>query len=198
MGSHGALTIGLRNLDRFRSISAFSPVVVPSKVPWDMKAFEGYLGKDPGAWREYDEVALIEDGARHERLLVDQATADQFLEEQLRSNQYDLRLQTVGLSVGHDARVVRRNPAEWSFSVVYLKNGKVVALDRVNVTNDFVQGNKLVQLVARLGREQLADPARALKELAGLSSQPALSAYGFWKKRALLAPQAASFPLGLS
>ncbi|MEM8726618.1 MAG: S-formylglutathione hydrolase, partial [Pseudomonadota bacterium] len=86
MGGHGALTIALRNPDRFRSVSAFAPIVAPSLVPWGDKALSRYLGDDREAWREYDAVALIEDGARLPELLVDQGTADNFLEEQLQSH----------------------------------------------------------------------------------------------------------------
>ena len=86
MGGHGALTIGLRNPGRFRSVSAFAPIVAPSRVPWGEKAMSRYLGEDPSAWRAYDAVALIEDGARLDALLVDQGTADTFLEEQLRTH----------------------------------------------------------------------------------------------------------------
>ncbi|MDR6147353.1 S-formylglutathione hydrolase [Sphingomonas sp. SORGH_AS870] len=84
MGGHGALTIGLRNPDRFRSVSAFAPIVAPGQVPWGEKALGGYLGPDRAAWRQADAVALIEDGARLPDLLVDQGDADQFLTEQLR------------------------------------------------------------------------------------------------------------------
>ena len=84
MGGHGALTIGLRNPDRFRSVSAFSPIVAPGQVPWGRKALAGYLGKDEAAWRAYDTVALIEDGARLPELLVDTGTNDPFLEKELR------------------------------------------------------------------------------------------------------------------
>ncbi|MEL7730464.1 S-formylglutathione hydrolase [Citromicrobium bathyomarinum] len=84
MGGHGALTIGLRNPDRFASISAFSPIVSPLNCPWGEKALSGYLGDDRAAWREYDACALIADGARVDALLVDQGTADQFLDEQLK------------------------------------------------------------------------------------------------------------------
>ena len=84
MGGHGALTIGLRNPDRFRSISAFAPIVAPSQVPWGEKALGGYLGNDRSAWRAADAVAMIEDGARVKELLIDQGDADQFLAEQLR------------------------------------------------------------------------------------------------------------------
>ncbi|EJU11158.1 carboxylesterase [Sphingomonas sp. LH128] len=85
MGGHGALTIALRNPDRFRSVSAFSPIVSPLNCPWGDKALTGYLGKDRADWRAYDACALIEDGARVPALLVDQGTADGFLEEQLRT-----------------------------------------------------------------------------------------------------------------
>lgn len=85
MGGHGALTIALRNSGRYRSVSAFSPIVAPSQVPWGHKALSRYLGNDPVAWRDYDAVALITGGARVPDILVDQGDADQFLKEQLRS-----------------------------------------------------------------------------------------------------------------
>lgn len=83
------------------------------------------------------------------------------------SNQYDLKLQTVGLSTGHDATVLRGDPANRSFSVIYLKEGRVIALDCVNATRDYVQGRKLV--VERLSPDpaRLADTQTPLKELAG-------------------------------
>ncbi|MGO7897235.1 NAD(P)/FAD-dependent oxidoreductase [Rhizobium ruizarguesonis] len=81
------------------------------------------------------------------------------------SNQYDLKLQTVGLNVGYDAVVLRGAPASRSFSLLYLKNGTVVALDCVNAPRDYVQGRKLVASVAKLGSDQLADTSRQLKEL---------------------------------
>ncbi|PVX28915.1 S-formylglutathione hydrolase [Sphingomonas pokkalii] len=84
MGGHGALTVALRNAERFRSVSAFAPIVAPGQVPWGEKALGGYLGADRAAWRAYDAVALIEDGARLPELLVDQGDADAFLAEQLR------------------------------------------------------------------------------------------------------------------
>ncbi len=84
MGGHGALTIALRNPGRFKSVSAFAPIVAPSQVPWGHKALGGYLGEDRAAWREYDAVSLIQDGARLPDLLVDQGEADNFLTDQLR------------------------------------------------------------------------------------------------------------------
>jgi S-formylglutathione hydrolase len=84
MGGHGALTIALRNPERFRSVSAFAPIVAPSQVPWGEKALGGYLGQDKAAWRKHDAVALIKDGAGLPDLLVDVGTADPFLEKELR------------------------------------------------------------------------------------------------------------------
>jgi len=84
MGGHGALTIALRNPDRYISVSAFSPIVSPLQCPWGDKALGGYIGDDRAAWRQYDACALIEDGARVTDLLVDQGTSDNFLEEQLK------------------------------------------------------------------------------------------------------------------
>lgn len=82
------------------------------------------------------------------------------------SNQYDLRLQTVGLSIDHDDHVVRGDPATRSFSIIYLKKGRVIALDCVNATKDYVQGRKLVTDRLSLDKAKLADTAIPLKELA--------------------------------
>jgi S-formylglutathione hydrolase len=84
MGGHGALTIALKNPDRFRAVSAFAPIVSPLNCPWGEKALTAYLGKDRNAWRAYDSCALIEDGARFGEILVDQGDKDQFLETQLK------------------------------------------------------------------------------------------------------------------
>jgi 3-phenylpropionate/trans-cinnamate dioxygenase ferredoxin reductase subunit len=81
------------------------------------------------------------------------------------SNQYDLKLQTVGLSIGHDRAILRGDPATRSFSVVYLRQGRVVALDCVNAMRDFVQGKALVAGAAMIVEEALADTARPLKTL---------------------------------
>lgn len=84
MGGHGALTIGLRNPDRFKAVSALAPIASPMNCPWGEKALSNYLGPHRSAWREYDACALIESGARVPDLLVDQGTADGFLENQLK------------------------------------------------------------------------------------------------------------------
>jgi 3-phenylpropionate/trans-cinnamate dioxygenase ferredoxin reductase subunit len=87
------------------------------------------------------------------------------------SNQYDLRLQTVGLSIGHDDVVVRGDMASRSFSLVYLRGGQVLALDCVNSARDYVQGKALVVGRVRPDRAKLADPAVALKELSQVGSE---------------------------
>lgn len=86
------------------------------------------------------------------------------------SDQYDLKLQTVGLSIGHDRAVLRGDPASRSFSVIYLREGRVVALDCVNAVKDYVQGRKLVVDGARIAPEELADAAVPLKEMSALSA----------------------------
>jgi 3-phenylpropionate/trans-cinnamate dioxygenase ferredoxin reductase subunit len=82
------------------------------------------------------------------------------------SNQYDLKLQTVGLSTGHDKTVLRGDPDTRSFSIVYLKSGKVIALDCVNNVRDYSQGRRLVEVGAIVDPQNLADTSRALKEWA--------------------------------
>jgi 3-phenylpropionate/trans-cinnamate dioxygenase ferredoxin reductase subunit len=82
------------------------------------------------------------------------------------SNQYDLRLQTVGISAGHDMAVLRGDPATRSFSLIYLKQGRVIALDCVNATRDFVQGRRLVAEGLAIDPAALADTGIPLKELA--------------------------------
>ncbi len=108
MGGHGALTVALRNPDRFRSISAFSPIVAPSECAWGKKALGHYLGPDRVARREYDACALIEDGAKLPEILVDQGAADDFLEDQLKPDllveackKADIAL-TLNMREGHD------------------------------------------------------------------------------------------------
>ena len=87
MGGHGALTIALRNPDRFTSVSAFAPIVAPSRCAWGEKAMSAYLGPDRAFWRAHDAVALMQDGAakgRFDEILIDQGGADPFLEGQLK------------------------------------------------------------------------------------------------------------------
>ena len=99
MGGHGALTIGLRHPRTYKSISAFSPICHPSDVPWGQKALAGYLGEDRKAWRTYDAVSLIEDGARAAQILVDQGTEDQFLAEQLRPEALEAACEDAGIKL---------------------------------------------------------------------------------------------------
>jgi len=84
MGGHGALTLALKNPERFSSVSAFSPIVNPVNVPWGEKAFTAYLGANRESWKAYDSCELIRQAQVHLPMLVDQGTEDNFLEEQLK------------------------------------------------------------------------------------------------------------------
>jgi S-formylglutathione hydrolase len=102
MGGHGALTIGLRNPDVYKSLSAFSPVSNPKGVPWGQKAFTGYLGADKGQWSQYDATELmagVKDAARRPHILVDQGLADQFVEKQLDHSAFEAAARKVGYPV---------------------------------------------------------------------------------------------------
>lgn len=90
MGGHGAMVIGLRNKDKFKSISAFSPIVNPLNAPWGEKAFTGYLGEDREIWKTYDTCELLRSGARHpSSILIHQGTKDEFLEKQLLTENFE-------------------------------------------------------------------------------------------------------------
>ncbi len=83
MGGHGALTLHLKHPDRYRSVSAFSPIVAPTQVPWGRKAFSHYLGNDETRWERYDACKLVASHPSSARILVDTGSADNFLDEQL-------------------------------------------------------------------------------------------------------------------
>ena len=99
MGGHGALTVALNHPQRFRSVSAFAPIVAPSQVPWGQKALGGYLGEDREAWRRHDAVALIENGARVKELLVDVGTADPFLDKELKPELLEQACERAGIDL---------------------------------------------------------------------------------------------------
>jgi S-formylglutathione hydrolase len=105
MGGHGALTMALGLPGRFRSVSAFSPIVAPGQVPWGRKALGHYLGPEGSAWRRHDAVALIEDGARVEELLVDIGDADPFLEKELKPELLEAACRDAGIAL-----TLRRQP----------------------------------------------------------------------------------------
>ena len=96
MGGHGALSLALRHPGRYQSVSAFSPIVAPSQVPWGRKAFAAYLGADPAAWQAHDSVALIAQARERLPLLVDQGDADEFLQQQLRPELLQQACQAAG------------------------------------------------------------------------------------------------------
>ena len=99
MGGHGALTIALRNPDRYRSVSAFAPIAAPKQCPWGQKAFSGYLGPDRGQWASHDAtelVAGVKDAARKTPILIDQGLSDQFLQTQLHPHLFEEAARKVG------------------------------------------------------------------------------------------------------
>ena len=97
MGGHGALMIALRNPGRYRSVSAFSPIVAPSQVPWGEKALTAYLGEGREAWKRYDTAELLQATTEKLPLLIDQGDADEFLENQLKPE----LLQAAAKATGH-------------------------------------------------------------------------------------------------
>ena len=99
MGGHGALTIALRHPERFRSLSAFAPIVEPSTAGWSKPALEKYLGTDEAAWRDYDACALVKDGRRFPEILIDQGTADGFLDEGLRPWLFEEAVKGTGIDL---------------------------------------------------------------------------------------------------
>jgi S-formylglutathione hydrolase len=99
MGGHGALTIALKNRDRYRSVSAFAPVAAPMRCPWGEKAFTGYLGPNRESWRAHDATLLVADlpdAPTLPPLLIDQGLDDQFLEKQLHPHLFEEACQKVG------------------------------------------------------------------------------------------------------
>lgn len=111
MGGHGALVTALRHPGRYRSVSAFAPIVAPSQVPWGQKAFTAYLGEDRAVWQEWDAVALIATVPERLPLLVDQGEADEFLAPQLRPE----LLQQVCNAAGHPLTLRRHAGYDHSY-----------------------------------------------------------------------------------
>ena len=88
MGGHGALTIAIKNPDIFKSVSAFSPICNPTKIPWGEKAFTRYLGKDENIWNDYDACSLIKSRGFESDILIDQGEEDEFLADQLKPESF--------------------------------------------------------------------------------------------------------------
>lgn len=105
MGGHGALLVALKKPARYRSVSAFAPIVAPSQVPWGEKAFSAYLGNDREVWRRWDATELLKTAQEKLPLLIDQGDADEFLDSQLRPQ----LLQAAANAAGHPL-TLRRQP----------------------------------------------------------------------------------------
>ncbi len=123
MGGHGALTVALKNPGRYRSVSAFSPIVAPSQVPWGRKAFAAYLGEDRQAWRQWDATALVAQAQERLPLLIDQGEADEFLAQQL----WPELLLTACEAVGHPIELRMRSGYDHSYYFIASFIGEHVA-----------------------------------------------------------------------
>ena len=99
MGGHGALTLHLKHPQRYRSVSAFSPIVAPSQVPWGQKAFTAYLGSDRASWQRYDATELVKKQPSAAHILIDQGAADQFLERELQPQRFVAAAESAGQKV---------------------------------------------------------------------------------------------------
>lgn len=118
MGGHGAMTIALKNPGRFRSCSAFAPIVNPLTADWTQDAFEKYLGPDRAKWREYDACALVEDGARFPEFLIDQGKADSFLETGLAPWKFEEAIK--GTDIGLTLRMNERYDHSYYFISTFM------------------------------------------------------------------------------
>jgi S-formylglutathione hydrolase len=99
MGGHGALTLGLKNPEKYKSVSAFSPVVHPSVSPWGMKAFTGYFGNEKSLWEKHDATELLKAGLKHPaKILIHQGLQDEFLEKELLTQSFIEAAKAVGQS----------------------------------------------------------------------------------------------------
>ncbi|MCA1969943.1 MAG: S-formylglutathione hydrolase [Rhizobium sp.] len=118
MGGHGAMTIALKNPDRFKSCSAFAPIVNPMTADWTQDAFEKYIGADRAKWREYDACALVEDGARFPEFLIDQGKADSFLETGLKPWLFEEAIN--GTDIGLTLRIHERYDHSYYFISTFM------------------------------------------------------------------------------
>ena len=96
MGGHGALVVALRNPGRYRSVSAFSPIVAPSQVPWGQKALAAYLGEDRSTWARYDATELVVSASERLLLKIDQGESDEFLADQLKPQLLEVACRAAG------------------------------------------------------------------------------------------------------
>ena len=123
MGGHGALSLALKHPGRYRSVSAFSPIVAPAQVPWGQKAFAAYLGEDREAWKAHDTVELVKTTTERLPLLVDQGEADEFLASQLRPELLEAACQ----ATGHPLQLNRRAGHDHSYYFIASFIGEHIA-----------------------------------------------------------------------
>ena len=132
MGGHGALTIALRNPERYQSVSAFAPICSPLRCPWGEKALGAYLGPDRDIWANHDACHLVAQSTRHLPMLVDQGTADDFLEEHL---QPELLKQACD-TAGYPAEIRLQSGYDHSYFFIASFIGEHIAFHRRHLGSD--------------------------------------------------------------
>ena len=132
MGGHGALVLALRNPGRYRSVSAFSPIVAPSKVPWGEKALTAYLGEDRAKWNAWDACELVKQASHRLPLLVDQGGDDEFLDGQLRPQ----LLQAAAVASGHPLQLRMRPGYDHSYYFIASFIGEHIAYHAAALRDD--------------------------------------------------------------
>lgn len=123
MGGHGALTIALKHPGQYASVSAFSPIVAPTQVPWGQKVLAAYLGSESTVWQDYDACALLSKATERLPMLIDQGTADEFLQTQLRPE----LLQAAALAAGYPLRLRMQEGYDHSYYFIASFMGEHVA-----------------------------------------------------------------------
>jgi S-formylglutathione hydrolase len=135
MGGHGALTIALREPDRYRTVSAFAPIASPMRCPWGEKAFTGYLGTDRDRWRAYDATALLDSrGWPGPPILVDQGTEDPFLERQLQPALLQAACERAGVEL--ELRMQRGYDHSYYFIATFMEDHLRFHAHRLSATSD--------------------------------------------------------------
>lgn len=120
MGGHGAMTVALKNPGRFKSCSAFAPIVEPTTADWTANAFGQYLGADKAKWAEHDACALVKSGARFPEFLIDQGTADPFLDEGLRPWLFEEAIK--GTDIGLTLRMQEKYDHSYYFVSTFMED----------------------------------------------------------------------------
>ncbi len=122
MGGHGALIMALKNRDKFKSVSAFSPIINPMNCPWGQKAFSLYLGENQADWEQYDSLMLVDKTASIPPMLIDQGLADDFLEVQLKTDVFTKKINDKGFTDSCTIRMQEGYDHSYFFIASFIKD----------------------------------------------------------------------------